>query len=246
MRFCATLLIGALLFAASVPANAQEFCNWRPRVIEDRFDIRSTTLILTTSRDTFGIYNNCVTIIRKQYGSILNFGVVNRFAPEIGVKSGYVLIKSIRTLSNEPPIKLTLSRGGGWYLSGGAGAPLSVAGEMPYVPFKGTIETWNEAHSNPGNPSEFSQRLNIPWHAYALTDMTLSSSDLAEFWKVDSSFDRAHGVVTNYLLRFDVNTGPKVSAIPFSIFLQQEVQQIQLRIISNIESLSGEYRFVVR
>ena len=246
MKFCATLLIGSLMAVASAPTNAQEFCNWRPRVIEDRFDIRSTSLILTTSRNTFGVYNNCITIVRKQYGNILNFAVVNRFPAEIGVKSGYVLVKSIRTLSNEPPIKLSLSRGGGWYLSGAADNSLSVGGEMNYVPFRGAIETWNEAHSTPGTPGELSRRLNISWHAYALTDMTLSSSDLAEFWKIDSSFDRAHSVITNYLLRFDVNTGLKVSTIPFSVYLQQEVQKIRLQLISNIESLSGEYTFLVR
>lgn len=74
----AALAIYVLL--ASFPGKAEEFCGWRPRDIADPRDIRGTTLILSTSRDTFGIYNDCITIVRKEFGNSLNFALVNRFA----------------------------------------------------------------------------------------------------------------------------------------------------------------------
>lgn len=245
MKFAVPLIV-AIVVATAFPIRAQEFCGWRPRDIADPTDIRGTTLTLSTARDTFGIYNDCVTIIRRQFGSSLNFGLVNRFSPDVGIKSGYVLIKSIRMLSNSPPIKVSLSRGGGWTIFEKDDGPPKPARLMYFEPYRGTIDSWNAAYANPGSPSEFATRLHTPWHAYADIERTVASSDFADFWKVEGTFDQVHGVITNYLIHFDINTDPKVSLIPFSVFLQPEVQQFELRILSGPESLSGTYKFVVK
>lgn len=245
MKTIGVLIIATFTILIASQARADEFCNWRPRDVDTAFDIRNTTLLLSTRHDTYGIYNDCVTIVRRQFGTVLNFAVVNRFPADIGIKSGYILVKSVRLLSSQPLIKLSLSRGGGWYLPA-AGSSLKSAPEMNYQPFRGTIETWNAAHSKPGGPADFAQRLGASWHAYATQDMSLASSDAVDFWKVGDGFDRVHGVITNYLMRFDVNTGTKLSTVPFKVFLQKQVQQIELHIVSSIDSLSGDYKFIVR
>ena len=236
----------ALLLVGPTAASAQEFCNWRPRQIDNPSDIRGTTLVLITSRETLGIYNNCVTLVHKQFGSVLEFALVNRFPKNIGIQSAYAVVRSIRTLSTNPPIKISLSRGKGWLLPDQAGRSSAVQREMFFEPFKGTIEDWNAAHATFLTPEKLAERLKITWHAYLSSDLSLSSADTFEFWQIDPRFDRSHDVSTHYLLRFDVNTGTKVSLIPFTVHLQQQVKQINLKIYSSIESLSAEYIFVVR
>ena len=51
---------------------------------------------------------------------------------------------------------------------------------------------------------------------------------------------------TNYLIRFSVNTSDKVSLVPFQVYAQREVQEVQLTMFSNIDALSGTYRFVIK
>jgi len=116
---------------------------------------------------------------------------------------------------------------------------------MDDEPYVGSLEGWNAAHSMSGDPLDFLDRLKVKWHAYAREDKAFPSTFLPEFWKIDRSFDRTHAVITNYLLRFDVNPSDTVSTIPFEVYLQREVTQIELTIYSNIEALSGQYRFVV-
>ena len=235
----------ALIVIAPSAAVGDEFCNWRPRQIDNPADIRATTLVLTTPRDTLGIYENCVTIIRGQFGSVLSFALVNRFPKEIGMTSAYALVKSTRVLSSKPLVKISLSRGNGWFLPGGARSQTPLP-EMFFEPFKGTVEEWNAAHASFATPEDLAKRLKSAWHAYTTPDFGVSSTDVFQFWPIDSSFDQIHGVSTHYLLRFDVNTEQRVSFIPFTVYLQPEVQQIGLQIYSNIESLSGEYKFIVR
>ena len=66
------------------------------------------------------------------------------------------------------------------------------------------------------------------------------------FLENPDSFDRTHGVQTNYLIRFVVNTTGKVSLVPFQVYAQREVQEIQMTLYSNIEALAGTYRFVIK
>jgi hypothetical protein len=243
------ILVHIALISVSMvflPAKAEEFCEWRPRDIANPADIRGTTLVLTTDRDTFGIYNSCVTILRRQFGGSLNFALVNRFSKNIGITTGYAFVKSIRILSSSPPIKLSLTRGGGWITFQKENGPPKPARVMNFEPYRGTIESWNDAYSKPGTPLDFGERLHSPWHAYADVDKIVASSDTPDFWKVNSTFDQIHGVITNYLLHFDVNTEPIVSQIPFTVFIQPEVQRFELLIISNPESLNGTYKFVVQ
>jgi hypothetical protein len=117
---------------------------------------------------------------------------------------------------------------------------------MTFVPFSGTVEDWNAAHSSAGNPVDFASRLKIRWHAFATKDSNMPSTVPADFWKIGDAFDRTHGVQTNYLIRFTVNTADRVSLVPFQVYAQREVQEIQLTLFSNIDALSGTYRFVLR
>jgi hypothetical protein len=66
----------------------------------------------------------------------------------------------------------------------------------------------------------------------------------ADFWKIAETFDRTHGVETSYLIRFTVNTSDKVSH--FQVYAQREVQEVKLTMFSNIDALSGTYRFILK
>ena len=235
-----------LLLSAASSAVAEDACGARP-VRMDPADIRTTTLILTTPRTTYGIKDKCLILRRSEFAPILHFGVVNRFPEGAGVSSAYIFVKSTRTLSSTPLVKVSLSRGSGWFSRGadGSSSP-SIPEEMKYAPYKGTIEQWNTAHSNSVEPAQLNGFLNMPWHAFAMKDLTLSSSELPLFWKIDTSFDQMHGVQTNYLLRFDVNESTRLGTVPFDVFLQAEVQQIELSVYSNVDALSGSYKFLLR
>jgi hypothetical protein len=117
---------------------------------------------------------------------------------------------------------------------------------MTFVPFPGSVEQWNAAHSSPGSPADFADRLKIQWHAFASKDLNSPSTIPASFWQIAETFDREHGVETNYLIRFTVNTSDKVSQIPFQVYAQREVQEVQLTLFSNIDALSGTYRFILK
>jgi hypothetical protein len=118
---------------------------------------------------------------------------------------------------------------------------------MNSEPFGGSIEAWNAAHTSEASPMELDERLKVSWHAFARKDLTMPSTVPSNFWEIESSFDRTHGVVTNYLVRFGVNTtDAKASIVPFQVYAQREVQQISLSLWSNIDALSGDYKFVIK
>jgi hypothetical protein len=187
-----------------------------------------------------------MTIRRDRFGDVLEFTLINRFSAELGIATGYVWIRSIRTFTTAPPVKFSLSRSLGWFTQNSLKGGVSPGREMKFEPYKGSVESWNAAHADSGNPYDFYMRLNTAWHAYAVSDSTLPSSDFPEFWRVKDSFDRVHGVITNYLVRFTVNTDLSVSPVPFQVFLQPEVRQIELEIESNLSPLSGRYTFIVQ
>ena len=97
-----------------------------------------------------------------------------------------------------------------------------------------------------GSPEAFGTRLGIRWHAFATQDRSTSSTLLLDFCKVPPDFDLVHGVQTKYLIKFNVNTGSKLSLVPFQIYAQPEVREITMTLFSNIDALSGKYRFVLR
>ena len=221
-------------------------CHWRPRPIDNPRDIRETRLIITTARQTFGIYNNCVTLLRREVGDELSFALVNRFNKGIGVKTAYAVVKSTRTFTNTPPIKISLSRGSGWVLRDKTAKSPAPQREMFYEPFKGTVETWNAAHAADGTPEELAQRLGVEWHAYTEPDLGRSSTEMRTLWQIEESFDLAHDVSTHYLLRFVVNTERDVSRVQFQVFLQPQIKRVVLNIRSSIDALSGDYEFNIQ
>jgi hypothetical protein len=229
---------------ACAPARAEEFCNWRPKQIATPNDIRGTTLVIKTSHDTLGIYDKCVTIVRRQFGPTLFFQLVNRFPGLDG--SGYALIKSTKLMSVAQKTKIALSRGKGWFLARGTPPAAAPARVMKYEPFYGTVEAWNAAHRDGMLPDQTANQLGVEFDAFANDDFSLPSSAPGSFWKIGENFDLIKGVVTNYLVRFDLNPTDTVKPIPFEVFLTQGLQRFDLEIISNIDALSGTYHFVVR
>jgi hypothetical protein len=202
-------------------------------------------IILQTRRAYFVVTKTCHTVRRSTFGTTLRFGILNQFPEGTGVSDAYVFIKSYRVLNSSPPIKLSLSRGDGWTLQGQGETPPTAAPRMEFEPFPDTIEKWNSAHELPGTPFELGTRLGVRWHAFTTTSGTSSSTVPIGFWRVPDDFDRIHGVQTNFLIRFKVNTSNRVSIVPFEVFIQPAVTQFELTLFSNIDALSGTYKFIV-
>lgn len=232
--------------AMAEPTLAQETCFRPPSPVSSLDDATELLALQTPKRSSYVISDTCQVVRRNTFGSILNFAIVNRFSEGTAVTDAFVFIKSYRILTSSPPVKISLSRGDGWLYPNTAGGQSTDPGRMAFVPYPGTVENWNAAHSSPGDPGELADRLKMQWHAFAAPDSNLPSTVPADFWKISDAFDRTHGVQTNYLIRFSVNTTDKVSLVPFQVYAQREVQEVQLTLYSNIEALSGTYRFVIK
>jgi hypothetical protein len=241
---CAVAVL-ATIGAALGRAHAQDDCFRPPTPVESLDNVRDY-LILQTERTSYAITTKCVVVRRQTFGTVLNFAIVNRFPAETAISDAYVLIKSNRILTSAPPIKISLSRGDGWFLPNEGDKPPADADRMNYEPFPGTIEEWNSAHASSGSPAEFAGRLKVKWHAFATGAPGMPSTVPAEWWKVSDKFDRDHGVRTNYLIRFAVNKSNKVSTVPFQVYAQREVERAEVTVLSNIDALSGSYQFVVK
>src|ERR1700737_349895 len=225
---------------------AQQTCFRAPSPVSSLADVTELLALQTPMRNSYVISDTCQIVRRDTFGSALNFVILNRFPEGTAVSDAYVFVKSYRILTSAPPVKISLSRGDGWLLPKPNGGQAADAGRMTFVPFPGSVEDWNAAHSFAGSPADFADRLKIQWHAFASKDSNSPSTIPAEFWKIDETFDRTHGVETNYLIRFTVNTSEKVSQVPFQVYTQREVQEVQLTLFSNIDALSGTYRFILK
>jgi hypothetical protein len=232
------------IVAGSERAHSQGDC-FRPPAPIESLDNARDHLVLQTRRASYVLPAACITVRRQTFGTVLSFAILNRF-PEENATEAYIWIKSDRRLTSSPPVKLSLSRGDGWFLPSVGGQKPAALGRMASDPFAGSIEEWNSAHMSAGSPLDIAARLKVSWHAFATNAPGMPSTASPEFWKIDDSFDRSHGVRTNYLIRFSVNTGDKISTVPFQVYIQREVEQVDLTMFSNIDALSGTYRFLIK
>jgi hypothetical protein len=233
-------------FTITEHAYCQDDCFRPPDPVENLDDVRDFLILQTPRKANYVIRSSCCTLARRTFSTVLSFGILNRFPDGTGITDGYVLIKSYRILTSSPSIKISLSRGDDWFLPL-RGRTTAAAPRIDSEPFGGSIEAWNAAHASEGTPTEVDERLKIFWHAFARNDLTMPSTVPSNFWEIDSTFDRIHGVRTNYLVRFGVNTKEaKASIVPFQVYAQREVQQITLSLWSNIDALSGDYKFVIK
>ena len=235
-RSSAALSLMAALWLSS--AHAQENCA-RPTPVESLGDIKFNYLALKSPRNTYVIDNHCILINRREFPKLLSFVVL-----PVGSSSetAGLYIKSYRTFSNSPPYRIKLSRGDGWYLSDSSDGTATVQNRLDDKPYAGTIQDWNAAYSTAGTPLDFKDRLKIRWHAYADDQKTMSSTDDPTYWTTKADFDFSHGTLTAYLLRFPSNSQ---TPIPFNVYLQDEVIRVDLILNSNVEALSGEYKFII-
>jgi hypothetical protein len=217
-------------------SHAESQCR-RPTVVESLKDIRSSYLALKSNYRLYIIDAECTILNRANFSRTLPFRIL---PVESEADKVAVFIKSYRLFSVNPPDKIKVSRGGDWFLPSASGAkPLSKLLDEPYA---GTIAMWNEAHSSNGNPEQVNSKLKLEWHAYATGDGKLPSTRRMDSWPAPGDLDSTRGTITNYLIAFPPNGKNEV---PFSVGLQTEVRSIELTIDSNVEALSGRYRFVV-
>ena len=178
-------------------SHAQQTCFRPPSPVSNLGDVTELLALQTPKHSSYVISDTCQLVRRETFGSILNFVILNRFPEGTAVSDAYVFIKSYRILISAPPVKISLSRGDGWLLPKSTGDQFAVAGRMTFVPFPGSIEDWNSAHSSAGSPADFADRLKVQWHAFASNDSNSPSTIPADFWKIAETFDRKHGVQTH-------------------------------------------------
>jgi hypothetical protein len=237
MRWCRkTLSVGAVVSLLLIVRCLSASACARPIEVDDAWEVQSSYLILKSSISTYVIDNDheCFELERAEFHGELKFFILNRF-PEVPLKTGYVLIKSLRKFSvPSQKKKIKVSRGDGWFNDDGSPAIF-----IDDEPLSLSIQKWNEAHSSPGSPKQFKDRLGIDWHAYADESKSMPSSDDVDFWQIPDNFDAANGIVTNYLVRFGINTDPNHRSYPpFKVYLQNYVQRIELNLEANIGSLN--------
>ena len=219
-----------------VSSNAESQCR-RPTLVEGIKDIKSNYLALKSISRWYVIDTECIILSRENFAKILLFKIL---PIQSDVDKVYVFIKSYRAFSVSPPDKIKVSRGGEWFLPGSSGA--KPVAKVPDEPYPGTIATWNDAHSAAGTPEEVNGKLKLDWHAYATEDGKLPSTRRMSYWLASGDFDFSRGTLTNYLIAFAPNGKGE---IPFDVNLQNEVRSIDLTIDSNVEALSGRYKFVI-
>lgn len=242
-------LLGAaviLLAAPTSKASADGPCFRQPSPLEN-VDNTSEHLILKARRSSYVLEDSCIVIDRRVFGKTLDFGILNRFPADTQVSTAYVFIKSDRHLTSSPPVKVSLSRGDGWFLRSAKTNKPESGPRINFEPYDGAVNDWNTAHAKPGTPGTIDKLIDMPWHAYATDYPSLPSTVPVDYWQINEPFDIKHDVRTNYLIRFGVNTGTTKSApIPFQVYIQPEVQTVELTIYSNIDELSGTYKFIIK
>jgi hypothetical protein len=221
---------------ATFSSSAESQCR-RPTLVENLKDIRSNYLALKSITRLYVIDTECIILSRENFAKILLFKILP--VPS-DIDKVVVFIKSYRTFSVSPPDKIKVSRGGEWFLPGSSGA--KAVSKVPDEPYPGTIATWNESHSSTGSPEQVNDKLKLDWHAYGTDDSKLPSTRKMNYWLASGDFDFSKGTLTNYLIAFPPNSK---SEIPFDVNLQNEVRSIELTIDSNVEALSGRYKFVI-
>lgn len=221
---------------ATFSSNAEGQCR-RPTLVENLKDIKSNYLALKSINRLYVIDTECIILGRENFAKILLFKIL---PVQSDVDRVVVFIKSYRTFSVSPPDKIKVSRGGEWFLPGSSGT--DALSKLPDEPYPGTVATWNEVHSSAGNPEQVNNTLKLEWHAYATGDGKLPSTRKLNYWLASGDFDFSKGTLTNYLISFPPNSK---SEIPFDVNLQNEVRSIDLTIDSNVEALSGRYKFVI-
>jgi hypothetical protein len=243
-----TYLALAVALQVLVPtrqAAGDDQCYREPSPIESLADT-SEHLILKSPRSYYVLQSSCIVIERRTFGNTLNFSVLNRFPKDTQVSKAFLFVKSDRTLTTSPHIKVSLSRGDGWFLNSNKGQRPKPVVKMNFEPYQGTVKDWNNAHSKRGGPLAVDDRIEIPWHAFATDASSLPSTVPIDYWKITEPFDVKHDVRTNYLIRFTVNTDSANSLIPFQVYIQPAVKEVKLTIFSNIDALSQTYRFIIK
>jgi hypothetical protein len=238
-----------LVLLTLVSIGHAEDCRGRPAPVEDLANVSGPSLLLIGGQEIDAIVDDCSVVTRPSYGAVLNFAILNHFPKFVEESSGYARVKSIRIFSTSPSDTVKVSRSDGWYLSKQRSQPVAVQKKIRDQPYEGSIEDWNAAHSSPGDPYDLAKKLKLdpPWHAYANSDQTLPSTEQLAYWKVDDTLDRSHVAITNYLLRFNVNTDMNVdSRIPFQVGAQREVTRFDMIIQLSIEGFSSHYAFELR
>jgi hypothetical protein len=232
----------ALFAGATTPALTQSGCATQPTPINNPNNV-DEILLLRSGNRYYAITEHCHTVRRSTFGRILNFRIVNRFPEGTWVKDAYVYIKSHRKFTSMPPIKISLSRNDGWYFPDTSAAQLAAAPSMAFEPFSESHEKWNESHASPGSPSELAKRLNVKWHAFLTQQGGSPSTIPVAFWQTSEHFNQKHDVQTNYLIRFVVSQAGKL--VPFEVYIQPEVKEIELEFLSNIDAISGSLKLRV-
>ena len=245
------LAVFVLAFAAiavPTPATSQTDCDGHLVYVDDPSSVGDNyPLIMKTRRNLFVMRGRCFNLSGDEFRGSITFFTHSRAREGFDGSYGVLAIKSVRTFSGPTQSrKIKLTRTKGWYLPNGTqqDAKTEVAG-LSDVPISTSINDWNTLHTQP-RPPELFEGLDVKWHAYPVADTAFNSTTWSDFWR-ESSGDLENRVITNYLLRFEINPDKSSQKrVPFYVMTPKGVQRIELSVESNIGSLATNYTFIFK
>ena len=238
----------ALLLSPSGHLHAQGDCSGRLIVTEDPGDARDPSIFIVTSRNTYLLQGSCFVLDKGEFSRSMSFFILSRGPEGFEAPAGVLLIRSIRTFAvDTQPQKIKVYRNKGWYVPGKPKQKMTTLAALgpPPRPVKTDPAAWYALHRRLDTPEAFGGKLGAPWHAYATEDRSISSTaDSDQLWLLPDNRDFAKLVVTNYLIRFDINPD-RTSSTPvrFSVDPLVGVDRIELGIRSNIGALASDLVF---
>jgi hypothetical protein len=242
LRIGLALIFSTLIFDSR--ARADE-CNGRVFRIDDLNRVTDFYPLYVQSRRgaNYGVIGNCAELYDKEFSGPITFFIRNQFKNFRTVPVGILRIKSLRTFAKEVGPRIKLSRHAGWYVPSAADSNVKPSRELPDVEIKLSPKEWTNDHAGSDDVAALNKKLGIPWHGYALPDMTLSSTDGRGYWRFANDGDEKRQTLTNYLIRF--NTAEKGENIEFYAEIPLGVKRIDLSVDSNLDLLIADYTFLI-
>ena len=226
------------ILLAAAPAVAEPVCK-RPVPVDSVSEVQTHFLVVKSIFGPAVVDSECVLLNPDTFAGRVQFSIIPSGAD--AAETAYVFVKSYRVFTTMPPDKIKMSRGDGWFFPAARPGNYSDEDRIDDVPFDGSVEDWNAAHSSKATPEQMEKRLDFRWHAYPDKDEAMPSTRRIDFWKTRADFDFSHGTLTSYLIRFPANSA---TPIPFNVGLLPQVKEFQLEFYSNIDQIFGTYRFI--
>lgn len=246
--FRSILGVLAALLAATASAGAEECVENPNRQVPSINDARiAGSLVLKRTKNDrypFLVSEDCIIVGRSFWGSArqryIYLGVVNFIPGEIETKRGFLGIQVVRHSSNADSL-LKIYRNTGWVDASRQTLP-AIRGKV----FEGEFDDWNGIHAErEAGLDEANRRIRSDWHAWSDPEGP-SSWDFRNRWLFSGPAPQS-ALVTNMLIGFDANFDEnRISIIPFEIGVPPQVDEVEIRLHSNIDAMDSRFTIKIR